>query len=142
MIGSSTLWQKDFESIWTDRKDAVIEAYKLLQECYQSDTSNNKATITAVQGKISRATTRLDNLIAMRADGEISKEKFSELRQHAESELATLNEDLDRLNTVSGEAFESLDMNAIRDTLDKMIDFQALKSTKALLKSLFPVLLP
>ena len=126
--------KKIFESIWTDRKDAVIEAYKLLQECYQSDTSNNKATITAVQGKISRATTRLDNLIAMRADGEISKEKFSELRQHAESELATLNEDLDRLNTVSGEAFESLDMNAIRDTLDKMIDFSGSKIDESIIE--------
>lgn len=68
--------KKIFESIWTDKKDAVMEAYKLLGECYQSDTSNNKATIAAVQGKISRATARLDNLIAMRADGEISKEKF------------------------------------------------------------------
>ena len=75
-----------------------MEAYKLLRECYQSDTSNNKATIAAVQGKISRATARLDNLIAMRADGEISKEKFGELRQKAESELATLNEELDKLN--------------------------------------------
>lgn len=115
--------KKIFESIWTDKKDAVMEAYKLLGECYQSDSSNNKATIAAVQGKISRATARLDNLIAMRADGEISKEKFGELRQKAESELATLNEELDKLNAVSDESAEFLDMNAIKAALDEMIDF-------------------
>ena len=65
----------------------------------------------------------LDNLIAMRADGEISKEKFGELRQKAENELATLNEELDKLNAVSDELAESLDMNAIKSALDEMIDF-------------------
>ena len=119
--------KKIFESIWMDKKDAVMEAYKLLGECYQSDTSNNKATIAAVQGKISRATARLDNLIAMRADGEISKEKFGELRQKAESELTTLNEELDKLNAVSDELAESLDMGAIKAALDEMIDFSGSK---------------
>lgn len=113
----------------------------MLGECYQSDTSNNKATIAAVQGKISRATARLDNLIAMRADGEISKEKFGELRQKAENELATLNEELDKLNAVSDELAESLDMNAIKSALDEMIDFLDLQSTKTSLKSLFLELL-
>ncbi len=119
--------KKIFESIWTDKKDAVMGAYKLLGECYQSDASNNKATIAAVQGKISRATARLDNLITMRADGEISKEKFGELRQKAENELSTLNEELDKLNAVSDESVKSLDMGAIKVTLDEMIDFSGPK---------------
>ena len=43
--------KKIFEAIWTDRKEDAKLAYKLLRECYQSDTSRNKGTIAAVQEK-------------------------------------------------------------------------------------------
>ena len=90
--------------MWTARKSAVTEAYKLLQECYQSDANKNRVTISAIQGKLSRATARMDNLVAMRADGEISKEQFQSLRHKAEIEIAALNEELAKLNAVSDEA--------------------------------------
>lgn len=31
--------KKIFETIWSDKKGAVMEAYRLLQECYQSDAN-------------------------------------------------------------------------------------------------------
>ena len=40
--------KKIFETIWTEKKEAVLEAYKLLHECYQSDANKNSATISAV----------------------------------------------------------------------------------------------
>ncbi len=115
--------KKIFEAIWTDRKEDAKLAYKLLRECYQADASRNKATIAAVQGKISRATGRMENLIAMRADGEISKEQFQTLRQKAETELAALNEELGRLNSAFDDETDALDMAAIEATLDSMLDF-------------------
>lgn len=115
--------KKIFESIWTDRKEDAKLAYKLLRECYQSDASRNKGTIAAVQGKISRATARMENLIAMRADGEISKEQFQTLRQKAETELADLNEELGRLNSAFDDETDALDMAAIEDALDSILDF-------------------
>lgn len=115
--------KKIFEAIWTDRKEDAKLAYKLLRECYQADASRNKATIATVQGKISRATGRMENLIAMRADGEISKEQFQTLRQKAETELAALNEDLGRLNSAFDDETDALDMAAIEATLDSMLDF-------------------
>ncbi len=42
-------------------------------------------------------------------------------------ELATLNEELDKLNAVSDELAESLDMGAIKAALDEMIDFSGPK---------------
>lgn len=119
--------KKIFETIWTDRKSAVIEAYKLLQECYQSDNNKNTATISAIQGKLSRATARMDNLIAMRADGEISKEQFQGMRKKAETEIAALNEELNKLNITSDETVQSLDMEAIKKALDEVIDFSGPK---------------
>lgn len=115
--------KKIFESIWTDRKEDAKLAYKLLRECYQSDASRNKGTIAAVQGKISRATARMENLIAMRADGEISKEQFQTLRQKAETELADLNGELNRLNAAFDEEADVLDLAAIENALDSILDF-------------------
>lgn len=115
--------KKIFEAIWADRKEDAKLAYKLLRECYQADASRNKATIAAVQGKISRATGRMENLIAMRADGEISKEQFQTLRQKAETELAALNEELSRLNSAFDDETDALDMAAIEAALDSMLDF-------------------
>lgn len=117
--------KKIFEAIWTDRKEDAKLAYKLLRECYQADASRNKATIAAVQGKISRATGRMENLIAMRADGEISKEQFQALRQKAETELAALNEELGRLNSAFDDETDALDMAAIEAALDSMLDFSS-----------------
>lgn len=119
--------KKIFETIWTDKKEAVLEAYKILEECYQSDSNKNKATVSAIQGKISRATTRMNNLIAMRADGEISKEQFQGLRKKAETEIAALNEELNKLNITSDETVQSLDMEAIKKALDEVIDFSGPK---------------
>lgn len=126
MIGD---WKLDlmakriFETIWTEKKEAVLEAYKLLHECFQSDTNKNKATVAAIQGKLSRTTARMENLVAMRADGEISKEQFQSLRHKAETEISALNEELAKLNSVSDEAAQALDMDAIEAALNEVLDF-------------------
>ena len=115
--------KKIFETIWTDRKESVIQAYKLLNECFQSNTQNNKAAISALQGKIARTTARLDNLISMRADGEISKEQFKSMQQKATEELEALNAELKRITTETKEGESSLDMAAIQSALDEILDF-------------------
>ena len=101
----------------------LLQLHFTIRECYQADASRNKATIAAVQGKISRATGRMENLIAMRADGEISKEQFQTLRQKAETEPAALNEELDRLNSAFDDETDALDMTAIEAARDSMLDF-------------------
>ena len=115
--------KKIFESLWTDKKSAVLEAYRLLKECYQSDTHNNKATISAVQGKIARVTSKIDNLVSMRVDGEISKEEFKALREKANDELSALNTELERLTASSSDELMSLDFSAIENTLNNLLDF-------------------
>ncbi|ASB39427.1 hypothetical protein ADH66_01430 [Acutalibacter muris] len=59
----------------------------------------------------------------MLADGEISKEQFQDLRQKAEADLASLNEELERINAVGGESDNSLNMTAIEAALNEMLDF-------------------
>ena len=81
--------KKVFEGIWKeqDRKDAIIEVYRLLNEYYQSDTKNSQAIVSALEGKIERLRNKIDNLISMRADGEITKEEFKSLKDTMETEL-------------------------------------------------------
>ena len=137
MIGD---WKLDlmakaiFESIWTDRKSAVLEAYTILRECYQSDSHNNRATISAIQGKIARASAKLENLIAMRADGEISKEQFQVLRKKTEDELSALNTELDRLNTSFEDEAAALDLTAIEKALNEIIDFSRPKIDESIIE--------
>lgn len=65
----------------------------------------------------------MGNLISMRADGEISKEQFQDLRQKAEADLAALNEELERINAAGEESDNSLNMSAIEAALNEMLDF-------------------
>lgn len=65
----------------------------------------------------------MGNLIPMRADGEISKEQFKDLRQKAEADLAALNDELERINAVGEESDNSLNMTAIEAALNEMLDF-------------------
>lgn len=126
--------QKIFESLWTDRKSAALEAYRLLKECYQSDTHNNKATISAVQGKIARITSKIDRLVSMRADGEISKEEFKSLREKANGELSVLNTEIERLTASSSDELMTLDFPAIEHTLNSLLDFSKGKVDESIIE--------
>lgn len=79
--------KKIFEGIWIERKEAVLEVYRLLNENYQSDNKNSQTTLSVLEGKIARLKNKIDNLISMRADGEITKEEFKSLKDVTETEL-------------------------------------------------------
>ena len=116
-----------FETLWRDKKAAVMEAYSLLRECYQADSSSNRAAISALQGKIARATAKIENLISMRAEGEISKEEFQSQRKKAEDDLTALKSEMEKLDASGDDKAASLDMSAIQKALDEILDFSGPK---------------
>lgn len=116
-----------FETLWRDKKAAVMEAYSLLRECYQADSSSNRAAISALQVKIARATAKIENLISMRAEGEISKEEFLSQRKKAEDDLAALKSEMDKLDASGDDKAAYLDMSAIEKALDEVLDFSGPK---------------
>ncbi|HZJ78509.1 MAG TPA: recombinase family protein [Clostridia bacterium] len=116
--------KKIIESVWTDRKAAVLETFRILNECVCSDTSNNQASLSAVEGKISRARSKIDSIINMRAEGDISKDEFRELRSKLENELNIALEEREKLK--APKTFENsigFDLDAIEQTLNKLLDF-------------------
>lgn len=118
--------KKIFEGIWSkqERKDAVLEVYRLLNEYYQSDTKNNQAAASALEGKIARLKNKIDNLISMRADGEITKEEFKSLKDTTEAELNKYMEEKSRMSELSNsESGTEFDIEKIRTVLEEALDF-------------------
>ena len=50
----------------------------------------------SIKAKIDKAQTRLTNLIAMRADGELSKEEYQTMRKPIDDEIQQLQEKLNQ----------------------------------------------
>ena len=110
-------------------KRSCIEAYKLLHECFNPIPIKIKPPLRLFRVTI-RTTARMENLVAMRADGEISKSNFK-VYAIKRNRISALNEELAKLNSVSDEAAQALDMDAIEAALNEVLDFQNLKSAKA-----------
>lgn len=96
-----TDWKLDFmakallEHLWTDRKESVLIAIDLVKKYYKEERiSDNGNSTAAVENKISRLKNRITNLITMRADGEISKEEYQNLKTPLDNELKQLQETL------------------------------------------------
>ncbi len=71
---------------------------------------------------IDKANSRLTNLIAMRADGEISKDEYQSMRSPIDAEIKELQKALDDTPTEKCSP-RGLDLEGIRSTLNSLIDF-------------------
>ena len=69
-----------------------------------------------------KANSRLTNLIAMRADGEISKDEYQTMRSPVDEEIKKLQKALDGIPQEKSNP-KGLDIEGIRSTLNSLIDF-------------------
>ena len=69
-----------------------------------------------------KANSRLTNLIAMRADGEISKDEYQAMRSPVDEEIKKLQKALDEIPQEKSNP-KGLDIEGIRSTLNSFIDF-------------------
>lgn len=124
-----TDWKLDFmakallEHLWQERKESVLIALDLIKHYYKEErATENKSDAVSIQARIDKANSRLTNLIAMRADGEISKEEYQSMRNPIDAEIKELQKALDAVPTDSGVS-KGLDLEGIRSTLNTLIDF-------------------
>lgn len=124
-----TDWKLDFmakallEHLWTERKKSVLIAIDLIKHYYKEESSReNQSDAVVVQAKLDKANTRLTNLIAMRADGEISKDEYQAMRTPIDAEIQELQKALE--NTAAKNLNpRGLDLDGIISTLNSLIDF-------------------
>lgn len=83
------------EHLWTERKESVLIALDLIKCYYKEEKSNETQSDTVtIQAKLDKANSRLTNLIAMRADGEISKDEYQAMRSPVDEEIKKLQKHL------------------------------------------------
>ncbi len=128
-----TDWKLDFmakellEHLWQDRKASVIIAVDPIKRYYKDERlSENQHDAVSIKAKIDKAQTRLTNLIAMRADGELSKEEYQTMRKPIDAEIQQLQE---RLNQAPNDEQpkSGLELDGIISTLNTLIDFSGTK---------------
>lgn len=122
-------WKLDFmaksllEHLWTDRKESVLLALDLIKRYYRDErVTSGKGDAAAIQAKLNRATTRLQNLIAMRADGEITKDEYQAMRSPVDAEIRALEKSLEEAPQAE-EQGTALNLTEITATLHSLVDF-------------------
>ena len=122
-------WKLDFmaksllEHLWTDRKESVLLALDLIKRYYRDErVTSGKGDTAAIQAKLNKATTRLQNLIAMRADGEISKDEYQAMRSPVDAEIRALEMALEDAPQAE-EQGTTLNLTEITATLHSLVDF-------------------
>ena len=111
--------------LWTERKRVCTDCVlRPLSKCYYKEEKSNETqsnTVT-IQAKLDKANSRLTNLIAMRADGEISKDEYQAMRSPVDEEIKKLQKALDEIPQEKSNP-KGLDIEGIRSTLNSLVDF-------------------
>ena len=122
-------WKLDFmakaalEHLWKDRKASVLLAIDLIKRYYRDERiSDCSADAASIQAKLDKATVRLQNLIAMRADGEITKEEYQTMRSPIDEQIRSLQKSLEEVPATEATP-KGLQLDKIIAALNSMIDF-------------------
>ena len=115
------------EHLWQDRKASVLIAIDLIKRYYKDERlSENQHDAVSIKAKLDKAQTRLTNLIAMRADGELSKEEYKTMRKPIDDEIQQLQEKLNQAPK-DEQPKSGLELDGIISTLNTLIDFSGTK---------------
>ena len=135
--------KKVLEGVWLDHKEAVLEVYRLLNEHYQSDAKTNQAALSAIEGKITRAKHKIDNLIDMRSDGEITIEEFKSQKEVVDDLLQKYAEEKQKMmDMAENDIGIELDLDKIKSVLDECLDFSKPKLDDSIVDKFVAQIIP
>lgn len=80
--------------------------------------------VKSLQSELAKMEKKLDNLIDMRTDGEISKEKFIEKKTQFENRIQEINDELENYNVDEVVEDYSKRLSMWRDCLDQMLNYK------------------
>ena len=127
MIGD---WKLDLmakevvHTIWQERKSHVITAYQMIIENYKDESSINAKQIKALKQKLEKINSKIENLINMRTDGELTKDEYLSMREKVGAEKLAIETELDSLEQEhKSKSTLKENLTAIKEALDTVIDF-------------------
>ena len=117
------MW-KTMQVVWKDGQEDIRLACEMIRECYQAERGNDAELIKALIAQRDKKELRRDNLIRMRADGELTKEEFLAKKDECDKELAEVAEKITALNSRLGIDHGMNDMlNTALEVMNQMVDF-------------------
>lgn len=109
-----------FDNILADKAPVIEEAVTILNQTLKEMKTENKRDLSGYQQRIEKAEKKLDTLLSMRADGEISKEEYQCAKSKCEQEIKELQAAMLGNGQEEGDTEESIDMQYVRDLLGKI----------------------
>lgn len=112
-----------FRAVWSNQKDAVLLACEMLEECSVQDQQKAADMRGAFREQLAALEKKQEGLRGMCAMGDITREEFLHDREKIQAEMERLQAKLaDQERDSSGQEF-GLDLEQIRRTLSRWVDF-------------------
>ena len=111
-------------SIWQDRNETILKAYQKIIDCYENEPSLSSVKIKDITGRIDKAKKKIENLIEMRTEGEITKEEYSQMRSKLDKQIIDLQTELDTTQDINNTKEDIVNhYEEIKAYLEEAIDF-------------------
>ena len=112
---------KIFETVWGNRREAVLEACRMLNACYREE-SVDPAKLKALDKRLDALNQRLDNLIMMKASNQINLNQFMEQSNEIGVQQQRITKEKAEL-LAKQDGHKALDMDAIEASLCEAVEF-------------------
>jgi hypothetical protein len=131
------------KDLWKDRKEAIIESLEIFNRNYVVEKKYTKEEIAGMEAKLYKVKQRLNNLTCMRADGEITKEEYQEMRAEAEKSIQEYENWLtEATQTDILDTREVFDISQVRNRLEELVDFQTDKIPHEIIEKFVALIVP
>ena len=112
---------KIFEAVWGSRREAVLEACRMLSACYQRETAD-PAKLNALDKRIDGLNEKLNNLILMKASNQITLKQFLEQSNEISAQQSRATQEREELLARESQN-GGLDIDAIEASLCEAVTF-------------------
>lgn len=113
-----------FRIVWQDRKDAVLLACQMLEECATDNVEMLSVSLADHEKKLEKLNRSLEGLRRMRSLDEITYEEFTTDTVCIKQEIQEVQLQIEEMKNLNRQKtlHTQLDMDSIKDTLNQWID--------------------
>ena len=112
---------KIFERVWGDQREIVLQTCKMLDACYKPDADRRADLMKAKDNSIQLLQQQLDDLVVVRARGEIEQDKFLQRTIEIQQQMEALRQSKAQ---IASEDYNPgrLDMEAVEAALCEAVE--------------------
>lgn len=109
---------------WKNRKADAMEAFRFIKQYAVADKKIGNTELSSINNDIDKLNNRLDKMIEMRADGELTKEEYAKSKLKIETELDSLNKRKASFNNSDDSGEFHLDLEKIEQELNRLTNIE------------------